>query len=238
MHITLERVEQTAHNITTFWFQPEKPMRYDAGQFIELTLKHDNADSRGQKRWFTLSSSPTETPLIAVTTKFAPANGSTYKQELQKLQPGSVLDVSSPMGDFVLPRDARRPLLFIAGGIGITPFRSIIKSLIDSAEHRDITLIYSVHNENELAFSDLLSSYNLNVQQIVTDPSETWKGLDGPVTAARVAQLDPDFATKMIYMSGPEPMIENMVADFRKSGLPDHQLVGDYFPNYPPPDQY
>ena len=69
MQIILDHTEDIAENIKTFWFVPKKPMDYIAGQFIEMTLPHDHPDERGQKHWFTLSSSPTE-PLISITNKF------------------------------------------------------------------------------------------------------------------------------------------------------------------------
>jgi ferredoxin-NADP reductase len=84
MKITLDYTENIAKNIQTFWFKPDKPVRYVAGQFIELTLPHDNPDKRGIKRWFTLSSSPTE-PLISITTKHAENIVSSFKQNLFNL---------------------------------------------------------------------------------------------------------------------------------------------------------
>ncbi len=60
MRVTLDHTEDVALNIKTFWWKPERPVRYTAGQFIELMLPHENSDKRGSKRWFTLSSSPSE----------------------------------------------------------------------------------------------------------------------------------------------------------------------------------
>src|SRR6185369_15796787 len=103
----------------SFWFRPERPVDYIAGQFTEIYLPHSGADSRGERRWFTLSSSPTDA-LVSITTQFIPTEGSTFKKELFGLRPGAALKLADPMGDFVLPKDPSIPLLFIAGGLGIT----------------------------------------------------------------------------------------------------------------------
>src|SRR5258708_897456 len=126
MHIKLESIKPVGQNVKTFWFQPPKGFTYTAGQFIELYIPHDNPDERGIKHWFTLSSSPTE-PLISITTKYAGKKSSTFKQHLFVLKPGAELYAVEPMGDFVLPQDKSIPLIFVAGGIGVTPFRSMVK---------------------------------------------------------------------------------------------------------------
>lgn len=232
MHATLERIEPVAHNITTFWFRPDHEPIHVAGQFIDLTIKHDKPDNRGEKRWFTVSASPSESPLVSITTKFSDANGSTFKQALGSLKVGDQVNISMPMGDFVLPRDKSRPLLFVAGGIGITPFRSIIKSLVDSGEQRDIKLVYAARSKDEFAFKELFKAYGLPVTYIVSQPDKSWLGETGTLDANKITQLIPDAKHRLIYMSGPEPMVETLVKDFRSLGFPEHHLVGDYFPNY------
>src|SRR3989344_7668 len=142
MVFTLVRIHQENYNVTTFWFKPERPLAYTAGQFIEMYLPHDNPDERGIKHWFTLSSSPTE-ELVSITTKLAGAKSSSFKKTLFALRPGVEIKIVEPMGDFVLPKDIGIPLIFVAGGMGITPFRSIIKWLSDRNEKRDITLLYA-----------------------------------------------------------------------------------------------
>lgn len=195
-------------------------MRYVAGQFVELTLPHKNPDKRGTQRWFTLSSSPTESGL-AITTKQANPSSS-FKKVLWGLKPGDKVEISSPMGDFVLPKDKSTPLVFVAGGIGITPFHSMIKWLSDNNELRLIQLLYAVNNENELAFLPLFKSYDLELETIV----------DQKITAQKVTSLVSSVENKLIYISGPEPMVESLVNQFKELGLRNEQIIGDYFPNY------
>src|SRR5687767_16013481 len=110
MNVTFDHIEDIAANIKTFWFKPERPVRYTAGQFTEIYLPHPNADERGQKHWFTVSSSPTD-PMVSITTKFALDRSSTFKQTLRALEPGTKLHLADPMGDFVLPKDKNIPLV-------------------------------------------------------------------------------------------------------------------------------
>lgn len=231
MEVTLDRIDDVALNIKTFWFKPNKPVRYEAGQFTEFQLPLSKADERGFKHWFTLSSSPTE-PLLGITTKFTPGKSSTFKDFLSGLRPGSRLSLAEPMGDFVLPKDKSIPLLFVAGGIGVTPVRSIIKWLADKDEKRDIRLIYAARQQQELAFTELFNGYPLDFTPIVTEPDPEWTGETGMLSAARIKNFIGDDPRALTYLSGPEPMVEQFVAELQELGVDYHRLVTDYFPGY------
>jgi glycine betaine catabolism B len=232
---TFDHAEPHAGNISSFWFKPEKPTKQTAGQFIEMRLQHDGRDKRGDKRWFTLSSSPTD-ELVSITTKFAAdfskGGGSSFKQALRSLQPGEQLQISDPMGDFVLPKDPGIPLVFVAGGIGLTPFHSIVKWLADTGERRDIHMLYGVNTDKEIVFRDLFESYGLKLDIIVKNPSPGWKGLTGSLSGERILKLIGNVDNKLIYISGHEPMVENFGKDLDKLGVNKKQIVQDFFPNY------
>lgn len=231
MRVVFDHRHDEAPNIATFYFQPESPVKYTAGQYIELTIPHVNPDKRGQKHWFTLSSSPTES-LVSITTKFAADNGSTFKRALRHLQPGNDVTMSEPMGDFVLPQLLQTPLVFVAGGIGITPFHSMLSWLTATSEQRPITMLYGVHSEDEIIFQDTLSKAHQHATVVVTDPSAAWGGERGQLTPELImglGQPDPD---GLVYLSGPEPMVEKLSHALVRAGLKKHQLVLDMFPNY------
>jgi glycine betaine catabolism B len=230
MRVTFDHAQNEAPNIKTFFFRPESPVRYTAGQFIELFLPHDNPDERGIKHWFTLSSSPSQ-ELLSITTKLA-EKSSSFKRTLQALKPGDEVRMVEPMGDFVLPKDVTRPLVFVAGGIGITPMHSMIQWLHDNNEQRDITLIYAASTEDQLVFRDLFSSYKLKFIPILSQPSTDWTGETGKLDAARILRLIPKTSNSLIYLSGPEPMVETFVDDLEKAGIDKRRLVTDYFPGY------
>jgi glycine betaine catabolism B len=224
--------ENLAKNIISFWFEPEKPLDHIAGQYVEMTLRHDKPDERGQKRWFTLSSSPTDAPLFSITTKFASEHGSSFKQALHKLKLGDDVLVSEPMGDFVLPIDGQIPLVFVAGGIGITPFHSIIKWLHDTRQEREITFLYGVNDEHEIVFQDLFEHYGLDRTIVVNKPLGTWDGETGQLTGQRILDVAQPTIDALLYVSGPEAMTEALDKQLQQLGIKQSRLVGDFFPGY------
>ena len=231
MTVTFDHVDQLTPQIATFFFKPERPMQYTAGQFVEWTLKHDKADDRGERRWFTLSSSPTQ-ELISFTTKFAAKNGSSFKQAILKLEPGAELKISEPLGDFVMPKLVQTPLVFVAGGIGITPFHSMLQYLAETREFRPIKMLLGVHSEDEIIFQETYEKAGQHVTLVVNQPSAAWGGERGKLTAEMIIGLEQPTDDTLVYISGPEPMVETLTKDLIKAGLKKPQIVGDYFPNY------
>lgn len=222
---------EEAANIRTFQFKTELPVDHVAGQFTELFLPHENPDERGIKHWFTISSAPFD-EYLTITTKFSNPS-STFKQTLHDLKPGTEVTLAEPMGDFVLPKDNVIPIIFVAGGIGITPYHSILSWLAkDGEEYRNIKLIYAVENEDEIIFQDTFNKAGVHATIIVNHPSDEWGGERGLITSDHILKLtEPDKGT-LIYVSGPEPMVETLQKDLIKLKFPKTQIVTDFFPNY------
>ena len=232
MRLTFDHATDDTPTISTFYFKSEQPVSFTAGQFVEVTIPHDKADSRGPKRWFTLSSSPTDDK-ISITTKFTAENGSTFKQALRSLQPGDSVTISDPMGDFVLPKLVQTPLIFVAGGIGVTPFLSIFQWLKATNEERPIKFLQAVSNEDEIGFQDVFEAAKQHATIVVSQPSAAWGGERGRLSAEMILGLEQPTDDTLVYISGPETLVETLTHDLLKSGLKKHQVVGDYFPNYP-----
>lgn len=222
MKAVLVSIMPVAQNIKTFTFRPSEPLPHEAGQFTTIILEHPGADDRGVKRWFTISSSPTE-PDISITTKFSPERSSSFKKALFGLAVGASVEMLPAEGDFVLPPDAGLELIFIAGGMGITPFRSMIKYLADSAQKRSIKLLYGLQSSGEMAFGDLFKSYK--GLQFVPSVGERF-------TTAGLMKTIGSPVGKLVYLSGPEPMVEALTDSLVAAGLPADQLKSDYFPGY------
>jgi ferredoxin-NADP reductase len=231
MKVVLDHTQAEASNITTFFFKPEKPVYYTAGQYIELTVKHPRPDARGIKHWFTLSSSPTD-ELLTITTKFAGDKSSSFKRTLFKLKPGIELTMSDPMGDFVLPKLIQTPLVFVAGGIGTTPFLSMLSWLTATGEQRPIKFLYGVRSEDEIIFQDTFAKAEVQPTIVVGEPSAAWGGERGRLTAELILGLEKPTEDTLIYVSGPEPMVQALARDLHKAGLAKSQVVSDEFPNY------
>lgn len=227
MKAKLFHTESVTKNITTFSFQTIRPLDYNAGQYVQITLPNPRADNRGTTRWFTLSSSPTE-PLISLTTRYSEKSMSTFKQQLFSLPIGKMVEISEPLGDFVLPKDPTIPLVFVAGGIGITPVRSIVKWLSDTKNQRDIHIIYRTHNTTDVAFYDELKSYNLKIDHIITSKNQTQARL----TAKDIITIAKPTSQTLIYVSGPEKMVETLESSLKQAGISPSQLVLDFFHGY------
>lgn len=219
MKLKLIKKHPVAKDTVMFWFQPDRTVRYVAGQYIELDVPHALADNRKTKRWFTLSSSPSE-EFLAITTKIDPVRPSSFKNALNNLSIGEIVPALPPMGDFVLPKDESLPLVFVAGGIGITPYRSILKYLLDTGQKRDIELIYAVRSDDEIAFEDIIRNSKIKFTKHI-----------GHLNADDVVGYIHDLG-KVIYVSGPERMVEALQKDLISKGADELMLRVDFFHNY------
>lgn len=230
INLTFLRSENVANNTYTFYFTSKKTIRYEAGQFIELIIPNQPVV---QKRWFTLSSSPSESHL-AITTRIATASRSPYKQLLHNLKPGDPLIASEPMGDFVLPLDTTIPLIFVAAGLGITPVRSMLTWLADSGQDRSVQLLYAVSDPGDFAFSALFDAANIQTTYIATKTNKNWPQHTGRLDAARIITLTNQTPGTLIYISGPELMVETITKDLVRLGINPLRIISDYFLGYAP----
>ncbi len=209
-------------DIWSFEFTTENKMDYIAGQFIELTIeKSDSPNQKTFKRWFTLSSSPAENKL-AITTRISPENQSDFKRELSNLHNNQNFDISQAMGDFVLTRDLSAKLTFIAFGIGVTPFRSIINQLSETNTIREINLIYISKSNGILPFEELFKNYLKN--NIYTYSSI--KKLENSTLFNDVLE------SKYIYIAGAEEKVMNFRNKLVLSKVEEDSIICDYFPGY------
>ena len=223
MTLTLFAKEHLVDNVWAFRFRPSEPLTYTAGQFVQVELPHDQPDTEGTRRWFTNSAAPYE-GILQITTRIT---GSTFKQALSMLATGStgLQLIGAPEGDFVW-QDSTLPVVFIAGGIGVTPFRSILKQRVHDRQPINVTLIYNSRTP-EVPFKDEFDEWaGANPGfKILYDAGER-------LTAERLTALVPTLNQSLVYASGPEPMVEAVGADLKQHGLPETQLKQDFFPNY------
>jgi ferredoxin-NADP reductase/Na+-translocating ferredoxin:NAD+ oxidoreductase RnfD subunit len=219
-----------------FIFTPGRKFKYKPGQYMEWTLPHQNVDNRGSRRYFTLASSPTEKDL-RLGVKFYP-KGSSFKKAMWSMNPATPVAAGQLGGDFTLPRDKQRKLVFIAGGIGITPFRSMLKYLIDTGDKRVVTLLYSERDPVELAYRDVLGAarqelgarivYTITGQNISPPPGMR----AGYITPQLIAAEVPDYKDRLFYISGSHHMITAVKDNLRSLGVEDHNIKIDFFPGY------
>ena len=234
LYLFLQEKKLIATNTYEFVFGVDHKLKWLAGQYLEITLPHDKVDRRGVRRYFTISSAPSE-GLIKLGIKFGePA--SSFKQKLLSLNIGDKVTAGQVAGDFVLPTDKSLPLIFIAGGIGITPFRSMIKQLIDSGDERAIKLFYASRSRADLAYEELLteakSKLKLEVFYVVAN-LQAGEARDAEVIdEAVIRRLAPDYARSLIYISGPSAMVSNFKQMLKKMGVTEKRIKTDYFPGF------
>ncbi len=230
MKIIFDHQSAETDNIFTFYFKTEETISYTPGQFIELRLPHKRPDNRGDIRWFTLSSSPLEKEL-SITTRIV-KNSSSYKKTLKDLKPGTVLSITTPMGDFVLPKILQTKIILIAGGIGITPYLSMIKYLIETKETRPIHLFYTVNNEGDIIYNDLFEKYKLPTTIVVNQPTSAWGGERGKLSLNMILGIAEPTDNTLFYISGPDSMVKDLSETLEKT-IKDHKrIITDFFPGY------
>lgn len=235
--LTLKERIKVAADIYEFVFGKNQPLSFSPGQYMEWTLGHRDPDSRGNRRYFTLASSPTEDD-IRIGVKFYP-EPSSFKNHLAFLPVGSKVVASQRAGDFVMPKNKEQKLVFIAGGIGVTPFRSMIEYLLDMGEKRRVTLFYSNKTADDIAYKDIFdrAAAELGIKTIyaITDPGEVpaWPSVRrGFVDANMIKTEIPDFRECVFYISGPHGMVVAFQSALKNLGIKQSNIKTDYFPGF------
>lgn len=225
--LRLKQKIRLSHDVYDFVFATDRPIKFTPGQYMEWTYEHPNADDRGNRRYLSLASSPTEAD-IRVGVKFENPPSS-YKRNLFEMNASQKIVASQLIGDFTLPKDPAKKLVFIAGGIGITPFRSMIKYLIDKVERRDITLFYVAKNADDFVYKDVLrqAQDKLGIRTFYIASST-----EGHLDAAGIARVVPDYRARTYYLSGSHTMVISFEEALRNLGIPKSQIVTDYFPGF------
>lgn len=236
-----------AKGTKTFIFEKPAGFEYQAGQYCYFTLPElKYPDERGSTRHFTLSSAPTEQH-TSLTTRIRQESG--YKKTLDELLVGSEIDARGPSGVFVLEDEQTSvPQVMIAGGIGITPFRSIIKYITDKNLQVPIQLIYSNSIPEEITFKTELDSIaaahpNIKVAYTITKPEESsilWNGHTGRIDANFIhslsqsdnLRLSSTFHLPDYWLCGPPTFVDAMEEIINTMQIPQERIKIDKFTGY------
>jgi len=212
--------------VESFIFEPLEKIFWKAGQFAHYVLHHEPTDNRGSDRWFTIAEAPFEGK-IRITTRFTDETGSTFKLKLKSLVVGKNVEISNISGDFIV-EDLNQEYVFIAGGIGITPFRAILKELEHEGKSIKVTLLYSNRDQN-IVYKEELENLAKN------NPSFKIHYIFSPehIDEAKIKDLISDLKKPLFYVSGPEPMVDAIGELLKKMGVAEDHLKQDWFPNYP-----
>ncbi len=238
LFLTLVEKIKLAPNIYEFVFAKDKNFKHLAGQYLEWTMPDAKPDSRGNRRYFTIASSPTEEQL-RLGVKIANDNGSSFKNKLVSFTKGSKIIAGQLAGDFTLPLEADKKLVLIAGGIGVTPFRSMLAYLIDVGNKRDIVLFYVCSDPAEFVYKDIFEKaghiLGIKIVYVITHAENApsgWTGEKGRISPEMIKKYATDFKNRIYYLSGPNAMVEGYKKLLSDMKVPNSSIHKDYFPGF------
>ncbi|MFC4224980.1 FAD-dependent oxidoreductase [Lysinibacter cavernae] len=223
IRLTLLGRKLLSPTVVEFSFRPKRPLDFVPGQYLELVIPHGKPDSRGTRRMLSPTSVPGSAELVTVATSM-PAKTSTAKRALRLKQEGAVLSATGVWGDFVLPRDPSVPVLLVAGGIGITPFVSQLRSDRMRGIRRDVTLVYAARSAAEYAYLDDLVGDGVRIILAGPEaPAQLPVGcellgaerISGELLALRM----PDLRARHAFVSGPPSLVEDLREDLKRQGV-------------------
>jgi len=233
--LKVRRKIKAAPDIVDFVFKPSEKLTFMPGQYMEFTLAHPHTDSRGNRRYFTLASSPTEND-VHLGVRFY-EHSSSFKKAMYGINSGTNMVAAQIAGDFTLPSNPDQKLVFIAGGIGITPFRSMLKYLLDTQQRRDIVLFYVNKRADEIIYKDVLSAaqarLGIKTFYTLTDTNaipRNWSGFVGRIHEQMILRAIPDYEERTYYLSGPPEMVNANESVLKHMGVRNDQIKKDFFP--------
>lgn len=235
--VRLTKKVQVARNTMAFHFEKPVGFEFRAGQYADYTLLDPaETDPEGDTREFTISAAPFEDDL-ACTVRL---RDTAFKRTLHQLPLGTELELDAPYGSFVLPRRGVRPVVFLTGGIGVTPAHSILLQADHDASDRRIVLFYSSPTPADAAYLDELmaldaSNPNITVVPTMTDPAaldEGWGGRTGRIDAVLLAEHIPDPTAALYYLCGPATMVVALRKVLAEAGVDDDDIYAEEFLGY------
>lgn len=234
--LILQQKKEIAHTIWEFIFEPTRKFSFIPGQYLEWTVPHSHTDSRGNRRYFTIASSPTEKNL-RLTVKIPVDKPSSYKNALKNLKTGDSIFATNLEGEFVLNKDTDQKYVFIAGGIGVTPFISFVKNALDKNQKIPGVLFYIAHDVSEFVYKDLFATaekkIGLKVIYVLGEnPPKGWNGEVGRLSEEMIKKHLSDFESPIYYISGPQPMVMAYEDLLQKIGNGNIKYKADFFPGY------
>jgi ferredoxin-NADP reductase len=233
-HLKLIERKDVALHTMEFIFEKPAGFTFKPGQYGGFTLINPpEIDAQGITRRFSLLSPPHD-PYIAMTTRI---QTSAYKRVLKALPLGSEIKFAGPVGNFTLHTTPTLPAIFIAGGIGITPFYSMIKDAIHHQSPQRMLLFYGNQSQEDAAYLhelQQLSQENSNFQFIPTlvktEPS--WQGEVGFITAAILQKYIDDSLAPIYYVCGVPAMVKALQETLLTLNIHEERIKIEDFPGY------
>ncbi|MEK6406848.1 MAG: FAD-dependent oxidoreductase [Acidobacteriota bacterium] len=235
--IKLKRREDVAEGTVAFHFHKPEAFQFKAGQFLRFTLiDPPETDAEGAGRTFSIASAPHEEDLMIATRM----RDTAFKRVIKSMALGSEIEIKGPYGKMTLHDDPARPAVFLTGGIGITPFRSIALDAAHAGLAHRLHLFYSNRRPQDAAFLDQLAELekiNPNYRFIATMTSATastssWTGETGYINAEMLARFIDDLKAPVYYVAGPQALVTAMKKTLGEAGVSDADLSAEEFSGY------
>lgn len=207
---------------------------FKPGQYFFVTLPTLHyPDERGNKRHFSVVNSPNEKGVLINTTRIRDTG---FKKTLKELKVGSPVEVGPITGSFILPENTRRPLVFIAAGIGITPFMSMLKFITEEKLSYKVTLIYSNRDKISTPFLEELedlSKKNQKIKLVFTmTQDQGWNGEKRRIDAQFINDYTAGLKNPYYFVAGPPDTVEAIVEVLHKAGVEQADINADNFSGY------
>lgn len=233
----LKSHEEVAEGTMAFRFEKPAGFTFTPGQFIDITLlEPPETDAEGNARGFSIASAPYEDFLMVATR----LRDTAFKRVLQHLAPGTEVKIEGPFGDLRLHHDTSRAAVVLTGGIGITPFRSILLNAAHEKLPVRIFLFYGNRRPEDAAFLDELQemekqnpNYNLIACMSEMEKSQRdWQGEKGVIDAAMLAKHLEGVSSPIYYITGPPAMVKAMHTMLKGTEVDDDNIRTEEFAGY------
>lgn len=234
-NIKLLEKQTVANDTMAFTWEKPPGFAFVAGQFCDMTLLNPSeTDEDGNTRGFSLAHAPYEEHLVIATRM----RDSAFKRVLKDLPIGADVRIDAPYGNFTLHKNVATPAVFLIGGIGITPVRSIIAQATHDQMPHQMTLLYANKTPAHAAFTDDLDGFAKENQHftfvpVYTEvPESTWSGERGHIDAGMLERYVPDVAAPIYYLSGPASMVKAMRHLLVEVGANEDNIRTEEFTGY------
>ena len=228
---TVVRLEALTPTVRGIWLKLDRPIRFQAGQYINLEV----AALGGQSRAFSLANPPGEAGVVELNVRIVPG-GQVTTWLHEQLKVGDTLKLSGPYGRFFVKKSANVPLIFMAGGSGLSSPKSMIEDLLNEGCQLPMTLVYGQRSRAELYYHDEfteLAAKHANFTYVPALSSETdgsdWSGARGFVHDAAKAHFNNDFRGHKAYLCGPPAMIEACISTLMQGRLFERDIYTEKF---------
>ena len=238
--VTLSKLvsrHEVAERTSEFRFEKPSNWTFKAGQYLDMTLLDPpETDTEGNARTFSIASSPGEETLMVATRM----RDTAFKRVLKTMTLGTAVKIEGPSGSLTLHNNVKRAAVFLAGGIGITPFRSIVfRAAEEKLPHR-IFLFYSNRRPEDAAFLDELQSLgkdnpNYTLIASMTEMAKShrsWNGETTQIDKAMLARYLKDAVSPIYYVAGPPEMVKGLITMIIESGVDEDDIRSEEFAGY------